>query len=100
MPDVIPKPTPLVPISGAVFVAVGERPNDVAFQALLRRPGLPWVKRASPEGHNDFYQHGGPCHAALNTRQLLVVSMDVYWPSELWPPPYLHLLEYSICSVL
>ena len=84
------------------FVAVGKRLTAVVFQALLRRPGPPWVKRASPDGHNDFYQDGGPCHATLNTRQLLVASRAVYWPLALWPPPspYLHPLEKSICSVL
>ena len=87
--------------SPPVFVAACESLNAVAFQALLRWPGLPWVKRASPDGHNDIYQDGGPCHAALNTRQLPVASLAVYWPPELWPPPspYLHQLEYGICSV-
>ena len=83
------------------FVAAGERLAAVVFQAILRRPGPPWVKKASPDGQNDFYQDGGPCHVALNTRQLLVASRAVYWPPALWPPllPYLHLLEYSMLSV-
>jgi len=87
--------------SPPIFVAAGERLIAVVFQALLRWPGPPWVKRASPDGHNDFYQDGGPCHGALNNRQLLVASMAVYWPPALWPPPspYLHPLEYIISSV-
>ena len=56
------------------FVAPGERLTAVVFQALLRRPGPPWVKRASPDDQNNFYQDGGLCHVALNTRQLLVAS--------------------------
>ena len=40
MPDVIPKPTPLVPISGAVFVAVGE--NGLR---AFSRDGLEWINQ-------------------------------------------------------
>ena len=88
--------------SPPVFVAAGERLNAVAFQALLRRYGLPWLKGASPDGHYVFYQDGGACHAALTTRQFLVASMADYWPPAILPPPspYLHLLEYIITSVL
>ena len=81
-----------------VFVAAGERLNAIAFQALLRRHGLPWPKRASTDGHYVFYQDRGPCHAALTTRHFLEARMAIYWPSDLLPPlsPYLNPLEYSI----
>ena len=88
--------------SPPVFVAGGERLNAVAFQALLRRHGLPWLKRASTDGHYIFYQDGGPCHAALTTRHFLEARMSIYWPPDFWPLslPYLHPLEYSIQGVL
>jgi len=86
--------------SPPVFVAAGKRLIAVALQALLRQYGLPRLKRASPDGQYVLYQDKGPCHAALTNRHFLVASMAVYWLPELWPPPYLHPLEYSIRSVL
>jgi len=84
--------------SPPIFVASGEGLIAVAFQALLRRPDLPLVKRDSPDGHCVFYQDWGPCHAALTTRHFLEARMSIYWPPDFWPLslPYLHPLEYSI----
>ena len=81
--------------SPPIFVAMGEGLIAMAFQALLRWPGLPLVKRDSPDGHYVFYQDWGPCHAARTTRHFLEARMAVYWPPHLWPPssPYLHRLE-------
>ena len=38
----------------SVFVAAGKSLNAVAFQAFLRRHGLPRLKRTSPDGHYIF----------------------------------------------
>ena len=69
-----------------IFVAVGERLNAAAYQALLHQYVVPWLKRAYRGGQYVFQQDGAPCHTALSTRHFLEVEMADCWPPELWPP--------------
>lgn len=86
----------------AVFVAAGERLDAAAYQDLLRRHVVPWLKRAYPDGNYVFQQDGAPCHTANSTQQFLEENMANYWPPTLWPPysPDLNPMDYSVWSVL